>query len=198
MRTYYYNGGYQSVYNRGVAASIESQNPVVGGGDASSSAWVMICKLAGGTGYEYMQIGWTEDHAVTGEVPRFFWECSNSYYDWDIVYGSLSGSSGTHSFKITDDATNYYLQIDGSTKTTKAKSTVPWTPNAIEIFGETYYQTDQCPGTTSNHCSFGPVSYKTTSGVWAQASVTEDIDLSTMANDLQNGERSWTIWDTRY
>lgn len=195
---YYWDIGYQSVsLTRGCSASIDKFNPIVGGGDASSSAWVLIGYP--GDGYQYLQIGYAEDTKETGEVPRYFWEWSNDQVTWHKTWGSLSGSSGSNVFKITDDSSNFYLQIDGSTKLTKPKSELWWDTSAtlVEIGGETYYSTDRVVGTSANRCSIGSATYKNGSGNWVQSSMTKDVDLSTMGSTLVNGQRSWSIWDTR-
>lgn len=193
----YWDGGWQQVACRGAQCTVDTVNPAVGGGDGSSGAWVMIADTTGPQ--RYVQIGWTEDNAYTGESPRYFWEYSNDDLHWHLTYGSRSPATGSDVFKITDDSTSYYLSIAGSLKLTLAKSTLTWSsPNFVEMSGETYYQTDQCPGTTADPCSFVSATYKGSSGTWYQSSMSPLIDLPTMKNSLVTGARTWNIWDSRY
>jgi len=196
---WYYDGGYKLVTNRGVNCTIETDNPIVGGGDAFSSAWVMCAQ--NGYGLRYMQVGYLEQDSNGDESPRYFWEWSNSETSWSGVHFlGLAADGSNNAFKITDDSTSFYLLINGNSYASVPKSSLIWSPNDVTVSGETYYATDQVPGTPSNPVSMGPVTYKASNGSWYSAGMTEIATPNHVhpdgGNNLDQGDTSWSIWDT--
>ena len=190
---FYFNGGYKEVSNKGAAITCETQNPYITS-QGSSSAWAMTCYVPG---QNYAQVGWTKDPGFT--APKYFWEYNSEVtHKFGQEYLATAQSGSHNDFMVGSDSTTMYFKINGDVKKTLPLSDLGWTPNMVEFFGETHDTNDQCPGSVSNPVTMGNAQYKTTSGSWVSAGVTEYHDLSTMANNIDTGDTTWEIWDTRY
>lgn len=190
---FYFNGGYKLVSNKGAALTCETQNPYITS-NGSSSAWAMTCNPPD---QNYAQVGWAKDPGFT--APKYFWEYNSvvtSKFGQEYLATAQSGSH--NDFMVGSDSTTMYFKINGDVKKTLPLSDLGWTPDAVELFGETHDTGDQCPGSVSNPVTMGNAQYKTTSGSWVSAGVTEDHDLPTMDNNISTGDTTWEIWDTRY
>jgi hypothetical protein len=193
----YFNGGYKSVSNKGAALTCETQNPYVADpeGFAGVAAWAMTCNPSGG--HNYAQVGWCKSGGYS--EPVYFYE-----YNSDVTnaFGHeefATAESGSHNdFMVGSDSTTMYFKLNGTQLGTVPLSTLNWTPDEVQFFGETHDTNDQCPGSVSNPLTMGNAQYKTTSGSWVSAGVTEHHSLSTMDNNINTGDTTWEIWDTRY
>lgn len=195
---YYYDGGLKSVTNRGVNCEIETDNSTVGGGGAFATAFVMCARA--GYGLKYMQVGYLEQDSHGDESPRYYWEWSNDEYTWSgVQYLGPAADGSFNWYKITDDSTKFYFLINGDSYGSVSKSSLDWSPNEINVTGETYYTTDHMPGKSSNPVSVGPITYKASSGSWLSAGMSEITyhPHPYGANNLDSGDTSFSIWDTR-
>lgn len=194
---YYYDGGYKSVTNRGVNCEIETDNPIVGGGNAFSTAFVMCARA--GYALRYMQVGYLEQDSHGDESPRYYWEWSNDGTWSGTQYLGLASDGSFNWYKITDDSTKFYFLINGNSYGSVTKTTLGWSPNEIDVTGETYYTTDRIPGTPSNPVSMGPITYKASDGSWHSAGMSEITyhPHPYGGNNLDPGDTSYSIWDTR-
>jgi len=193
---YYFNGGYKKVSNKGAAITCETQNPYVAP-DSWISVWAMTCNLSLGSNENYAQVGWLKEDGWSN--PRYFYEYSSKVTGARDQRLFATAQSGSHNdFMVGSDSTYMYFKLNGTELGKISLSTLNWTPDTVEFFGEPHDFDDQCPGSVSNPVTMGNAQYKTTSGSWVSAGVTEYHDLSTMANNIDTGDITWEIWDTRY
>ena len=189
---FYFNGGYKSVSNKGAALTCETQNPYVAA--STVSAWAMTCNPPN---QNYAQVGWLKYSDWNN--PRYFYE----YHSDVTVKGDqkwfATAESGSHNdFMVGSDSTYMYFKLNGTELGKIPLSDLDWTPDEVQFYGKTHDTDNQCPGSVSNPVTMGNAQYKTTSGSWVSAGVTEDHDLSTMDNNINTGDTTWEIWDTRY
>jgi hypothetical protein len=199
---YYFNGGLKSISNKGVLATIETQNPHVNNG-SSVSAWVMTCDS-----------NYTNRYAQVGYLKYYY--NSKPYYFYEYNYGggstwfqkqlTSSPSTGTHhTYKVGCDNSKMYFVIDGTTYAQVALSKMPFTRNTIEILTETHSVSDQSPGSCSNPLTMGAVKYKNSSDTWysttckSSSGITGMGSLTTQCNNISSsGSSTWEVWDSRY
>ncbi|MEX2104579.1 MAG: hypothetical protein WD907_04520 [Bacilli bacterium] len=151
---------------------------------------------AGAGAYDYAQIGWWKVGGWTG--PFYFTEYSNSSGLWNQQTFSAASVPSNNDFKVGSDSTTMFFVLNSVTKTTVLLSTLGWSPTEVQLLGETHDTGDQSPGSVLNPISMGTAQYKNASFVWVSAGVSEVSDLSTQANNVDPGDTSWEVWDTRY
>lgn len=191
---FYFNGGYKSVSNKGAALTCETQNPYVAA--STVSAWAMTCNQSLGQ-QNYAQVGWLK--YSNWNNPRYFYEYHSDVTEKGAQEWFATAESGSHNdFMVGSDSTYMYFKLNGTELGKIPLSDLGWTPDAVEFLGETHDTDNQCPGSVSNPVTMGNAQYKTTSGSWVSAGVTEYHNLSTMANNVDTGDTIWEIWDTRY
>jgi len=191
----YFNGGYKLVSNKGAALTCETQNPYVASGSVST-AWAMTCNQSL-EGQNYAQVGWCKFDGWS--KPKYFYEYNSDVTGAHDHKDFATAESGSHNdFMVGSDSTTMYFKLNGTQLGTVSLSTLNWTPDTVEFYGEVHDTNDQCPGSVSNPVTMGNAQYKTTSDSWVSAGVTEDHDLSTMDNNIDTGDTTWEIWDTRY
>lgn len=124
-----------------------------------------------------------------------------------IFYQKQLGSAtvgSNNNFKVGNDSTTMYFIINNYTYGTVSLSTIPFSRNSVQFFGETHNTDDQSPGSVSNPVTMGSVQYKDTSNNWVSTTVTNPSspgygDIQTQRNNISSGgSSSWEIWDSRY
>lgn len=199
---YYFNGGWKFISNKGVLATIETQNPHVNA-DSSVSAWVMTCDSNYTT--KYAQVGYLK--FSYNSKPYYFYEYNygggSSWFQKQLTSAPATGTH--HTYKVGCDNTRMYFVIDGTTYAEVALSKIPFTRNTIEVLTETHNVSDQSPGSCSNPLTMGAVKYKSNSDTWYSTSctcssgITGMGDLSTQRNNIpSSGASTWEVWDSRY
>lgn len=198
---YYFNGGWKSISNKGVLATIETQNPHVNDG-SSVSAWVMTCDS--NYNNRYAQVGYLK--YSDNSRPYYFYEYSYGTSSWDQKQLTSAPTTGTHhTYKVGCDNATMYFVIDGTTYATVALSKIPFTRNMIEVLTETHSVSDQSPGSCSNPLTMGAVQYKSSADTWYSTTCTNSSgitgmgSLTTQCNNIPySGASTWEVWDSRY
>lgn len=212
-----YNGGVENVNSiEGVSADLDSYNPTPV--YDSSSFWIMLC----GPTYiplYYAQIGWEKNNTQTQEYIFIeYWDRSvpNHGVEWDYYYDPTTQSwvntpdyvpigSINYSISYSSGTGMFYLSfIDGSGLHTLQTSDLGWTPDYLEVLGETHnYGTgspinlgDHVPGDTVTKVQAQSIQYEL-NGQFYSSSLTEKIQ----GNGDEDGEvdniPGFRIWDTR-
>ncbi|MDT3697959.1 MAG: hypothetical protein RO469_00910 [Thermincola sp.] len=194
--TSYFDGGKKVVSNNGAAATIEVQNPYV---TVDVSAWVMT---ASSDGSGWASVGWGKRSGQSN--PQQFYEYvytpTNLWVQRDD-FGAATNSS--YNYKVGCDSTTMYFIIDGVTKATVSLTSIPYSRSEAQFFGETHSTAEQSPGSVSNPVTFSVAQYKTTSNSWVSCGVTNPYtagqgSLTTQKNNIDTGDTTWEIWDSRY
>ena len=198
---YFFDGGKRSVSNNGAYLACETQNPAVAA-NSSVSVWPMVTDGVG----NYAQVGWLK--YASWDHPYYFYEYNYQPTNFwqQISYPTLGSPAigSTNGFKVGNDSTYMYFVINNGTYGTVRLSSIPFSRNQIQFFGETHNTEDQCPGSASNKLSMSSAMYKNTSNTWVSTTAINPYTygygyLDTMRNDiLLYGSSSWNIWDDRY
>lgn len=192
-----FNGGYKVISNNGASAYIEVQNPYVTT-YSSSSAWVMTCD----GNQSFAQVGWVKRSNWTG--PKNFYEYEYEPSGAFFVKEIGDATAGSYHYRVSKVGDTMYFYINGATQGTVPISTIPFTRSVVEYLGETQDTDDQSPGSVTNPLTFSSAQYKNTSDSWVSAGV-ENAGTSygygtidTMRNNVDSGDTTWEIWDSRY
>ena len=209
-----FTGGLQSVNSvEGVSGELDSYNPTPV--FDSSSFWVMLCEPEEDNSLYYAQIGWVKDSTYSEEYVFIqYWDWSGNnpveytfYYDptdqsWGNTPDYVPSGSITYSIYYDPNYETFYLSFSGGGEF--AVSDLNWTPNTLEVMGETHnFETnspvnlgDHVPGDTVVKAQAQLIQYMY-EGQWWNSS----LELTSRGNggidNLVNNPPGIRIWDTR-
>lgn len=187
----YFNGTYKLGEYRGVKGNIEC-DPVTVSRDVS--IWIMLADSTTSNGY--IQVGWGK---ASGQTRNWhFYQANGDYY---IHQETSVASTGTHSYQIEQDDSDWIVKVNGSNVGTVSIDDLGWNVDHAEFFGEIHDDTeDQNPGTVSDPETMGYLKLKNSSGTWENARFTIEgiTDLTHQKNNIRLNAYTFEQWDSRY
>lgn len=193
----YFDGmttNFNGIVTSGAQAYVTRYNPHI---CTVSAAWSMIANTNNGN--ELAQVGWAKLSSWSTSTVYYFYEYGqSSFLNPPVLLSAVPNPSGGASDKFTvftngNNVTEFLIN-----NSLKFSTTLNWTPNNAEWFGETHSYPDQTPGDTVDFVEFSNVQHLY-NGQWYNDNAAID-----KYNNSPYGTGSWPnsnyfyIWDTRY
>jgi len=198
----FYTGGQKGLYpltawkTWGSEQQIETDSPVDLGWAAAFASEV------DDTGGERIaQIGYTADSSVFLLAHYFYEFEDDAHYSTGPVFilspVPVEGSMHTYTM-YKDFARNWWVgKVDGVERVHTGADHISWTPNGVQNWGETYFDTDYFVGQVSNHASFVGNRWMDQYSVWHGGVLNQWHNTAYGKNDIGTPTGSYTIWDIR-